>query len=135
MAQYRVWQMDMVVESNDHYRDSVVEVIGTPFGLQDVVMDEDQFRDFKIGVDRMNYYERQHLFERRRFFYQKIQPNPNEIVGALIKEGREFREQQELSDERRKKQQAEEEAEAKKRKEARERKKFEQMKAKFEGKA
>jgi hypothetical protein len=120
--------MESVISDNEDYRDYIVEVIGTPFGLQDVVMNEEEFQDFKLALQSIRS-----SYNRPVFFYQEIHPDPNRLIVELLEKGKELREEHALRLERAKRDEAKKQAAAKKRKEKREREKYERMKARFEG--
>jgi hypothetical protein len=121
---YRVWVMEHVTEADD-YRNSITAVIGTPYGIQDVLVSEEELDLLRIGLMDMSSYSRPVIY------YQSINDDANDIIKNVIQQGKLGKEKEEkrrakLEETRKKK-----EATARKNKEKKERQEFEKLKKKF----
>jgi hypothetical protein len=123
---YRVWKMDPVFETDhEYYQETITHVMGTPDGLESVILNVDDFRCLKIALERFS------SSNRPRFYYQPVEKGINELVTEFVEKGRELSAEHEERLARLKADEKKRRIQAEKKKAERERKKYEKLKAKF----
>jgi hypothetical protein len=129
---YRVWLLQPLVHEqllrdyNVNY--DLTHIIGTPFGVQDRIVSEDEFRYLQMAIKSIDYHNRPFIC------YQELYKDPNTQVDDLIQAGKKAEVEFKAREAKAQADRIKREQQAVKQKEARERKKLEKLKQKYEKK-
>jgi len=124
---YRVWIMHNVLEPPTEYRyeELLTYVIGTPYGIQDILMTAYELELLKIALLKQDKHTRPNVY------YQEVDNDPIAILKELLEKGKLEQEKEKKRVEKNLEIAKKKEETARKNKENKERREFEKLKKKF----